>query len=365
MSTLSDVHAPSSALATDKSGRRNRGPTQHQREVVNERQRRATFLLEKSVYEIQKEKRRERKRRGVVIDAWIKCNSLPPNWNSDEDERGRLGGIDEVRTDDEDNGDDLYDDVGERRSTFARAFGKIARALNGETPIGIKKRTYKRPVFEPSPVYDAPEPLKPLVSSRRSRPSAATNLDPLPHPDDTATPPPAASKAKRVYRPRRPPGSAPRATGPGSRGGKPRVRGATARTRKVADVGIPVDEFLATATPPLKRSELHGRHGEDTPMGDADDDEDEQSRVHHDVGEEEIDDFDRELLNDAADAEDDTEIVNGHVHNEGTESVSSDEEGDAGKGGVGKRQVEEVNGNGDDLSDEDVGSEVDGTPMAR
>lgn len=55
-------------------------------------------VVKHNLHVLQRAKRHERKRRGIIADAWIKARSLPSGWDSEEDEFGRMGGIDDVRS---------------------------------------------------------------------------------------------------------------------------------------------------------------------------------------------------------------------------------------------------------------------------
>lgn len=57
-------------------------------------------LVDSNMAALRRAKLKERRKRGVVTDAWIKARSLPGGWDSEEDEFGRLGGLDEVRDQD-------------------------------------------------------------------------------------------------------------------------------------------------------------------------------------------------------------------------------------------------------------------------
>lgn len=311
----SGVQLPALAPAPDPSGKRIRPPTVQQRAAVNERQRRINNLLNRNIYALQKEKRRERSHRSIVVDAWMKCAALPDGWNSEDDEDNRWGGIDNINA-----RDDASDDVGERSSTISRGLRRIARLLDGQQPLSFAKRKRKRFVErDPTPIYEIPEP-KPQAS-RRSRPSAIAapahiDSDSAIHPDDAATPPPAIKK-KRIYK-KRIPGAAPRATGPGSRGG--RVRGTGGRAGRVGEVGIPVDEFLAAAAPPPPPKSRGQRGGDADGEGDGDGEgeggrdntpaegeEDDGKMEMEDMGDREDEDLDRILLDVAASADEEDE----------------------------------------------------------
>jgi len=294
---------------------------QQQQDIIQERYKRITTMLDANIHALQKSKRHQRSRRGLFVDAWIKCATLPPDWDSEEDiEAKRWAGLDDIHAKDNDASDDSSStstDVGERAFIFSRGLRHVSRLLSGEKALGVtKKRKHMRRVSERdlSLTYTdppiIPEPAKLMAPSRRSRPSAV-NIDsdaPTGPADDIATPPPTTgAKKKRIYK-RRPPGAAPRPTGPGSRGGK--IRGAGARAAAAAasakregDVGVPVDEFLAAGgggSPGLERSESRDDRGEDTLMDvDEGDGEEDETRI-GDVGEQEIDDVDRELLGEAA-----------------------------------------------------------------
>lgn len=69
-------------------------PTAHQLRLEK-----ASVLVDRTLRVLQKAKLAERKRRGVFVDAWIKARSMPEGWDSEEDEFGRVGGLDDVRAD--------------------------------------------------------------------------------------------------------------------------------------------------------------------------------------------------------------------------------------------------------------------------
>lgn len=109
--------------------------------VEQQRRQRVDILLYERTKQEQSERRKERRNKGVIMDAWIKCLTLPPDWDSDDDAMHRMGGLDDLNKTSRRVpffGDDptadagtSFGDVGDRAKSIAQAARRVARNLDG------------------------------------------------------------------------------------------------------------------------------------------------------------------------------------------------------------------------------------------
>jgi hypothetical protein len=139
--------------STQSAMRRARLPTQHSILLEKNRQTRAAEVLEKSMRSTQRAAARERRHRGVFMDAWIKARALPADYDTDEDELNRPAGIDDIPGDQSANEDTetfvhltAIGDVGAQTETFTKAFRTLGKAM--EIPAFTRRRRAPRPERE-------------------------------------------------------------------------------------------------------------------------------------------------------------------------------------------------------------------------
>jgi len=121
--------------APDRGGnsKRNRLPSQNQQAADKSRRDRAAYVLDQSMRTTQKGSIRERRYRGVILDAWLKCRTLPDGYDSEDDKHGNAAGPHEI-TDDELNASaaaksDLTGDIGAQDEVLAKVWRKLGRNM--------------------------------------------------------------------------------------------------------------------------------------------------------------------------------------------------------------------------------------------
>lgn len=175
---------------------RNTAPT-----IEQTRRERVNRLLYDKIRDNRQIKRRQRRQRGVVLDAWVKCSVLPSAWDSGSDDMSPWGGLDDFRpptlaNSRLDGGDDLtVGDVGHYAKHISRGFRRVGRILGGPNNLHLPKRRRiddrtARGFLATATLEDASGALP--SQHRPIRPAPPTDVDvPVPKP-------------KRAYKPRAP-----------------------------------------------------------------------------------------------------------------------------------------------------------------
>lgn len=291
---LHGYYLPLNGAAPNQTGgsRRSRPLTAHQQAMVASRRERVEYLLDRNLRAQQKAHQRERARRGIVVDSWIKTSELVDEygdlaWDSERDGvDSAVGGVTDVLR--HVTGDD---DAGDRARTLARAFRRIARVLDDVRIGDPARRKRRRRIEEPNDI----------IADDGLFPSAASG--PAPH-EDTDTP-----RVKRVYK-RRPGGRAsglgpgndtvaakPAALRRGGRAGQPSSRTAQTSANGTSHLHIDRRRKYDTGSPATPRARSPARRGSARTL--ARDGAIAVAPAEPDVGaveDEEIDELDRELL---------------------------------------------------------------------
>lgn len=120
--------------------------------IEQSRRERVNRLMYERVQVDRRSIRHERRRRGVVMDAWIKCGVLPDGWDSEEDESGHWGGVDNLSTPlhpgNNEKGEAVdAGDVGDYAKRIARGFRKLGRVWGSTSapPLPKKRKLAKSP----------------------------------------------------------------------------------------------------------------------------------------------------------------------------------------------------------------------------
>lgn len=128
-------------------GKKNRLPSQNQQAADRSRRDRAAYVLDQSMRTTQKASMRERRHRGVIVDAWLKCRTLPDGYDSDDDKLGRAAGLHDVADDDVDATDAaklaFVGDIGAQDEVLAKAWRKLGRTM-GIPAFARRSRTAHR-----------------------------------------------------------------------------------------------------------------------------------------------------------------------------------------------------------------------------
>jgi len=156
---LSGHDDPKSSPAVDRgpplsgnvvaSSKRSRLPSQHMQALERSRRERVAYVLDRSIRTTQKEATRDRRNRGAIVDAWVKIRSLPPNYDTDDDELHRQAGIDEfTHANDIEDAEDigkiaLIGDIGAQDAVLARAWRRTGRQLR-VSPYNRRRRHTQR-----------------------------------------------------------------------------------------------------------------------------------------------------------------------------------------------------------------------------
>jgi hypothetical protein len=155
---LSGHDDPKSSPAIDRgpplsgtvaSSKRSRLPSQHMQALERSRRERVAYVLDRSMRTTQKEATRDRRARGTIVDAWVKIRSLPPDYDTDDDELHRQAGIDEfTHANDIDDAEDigkiaLIGDIGAQDALLARAWRRTGRQLQVQ-PYNRRRRHTRR-----------------------------------------------------------------------------------------------------------------------------------------------------------------------------------------------------------------------------
>jgi len=257
------------AGTSGSSKRSSRPQTTYQQAIEQSRRMQVDRLLWTNMHRIQSRKRKERKRRGVVVDAWVKCVRLPDGWDSEDDVGGRLGGVDDItrvgpravagavsgtnggtagQGDAASTQEEEWGDVGARAGVVARSFRRVGKKLDGIIIGGHgQRRRWARADGAGYPDNEAGfDALSPLRGPRSAMDNADSQLLPgytvttgptvaseyKKREDPTSTP-----TAKKKLIKRKPPQKRSTAAAAAARqGGQAHLNG---------QQGIPVREFLA------------------------------------------------------------------------------------------------------------------------
>lgn len=202
--------------------------------------------------------RRQRRKRGVLIDSWVKTNLLPDEYDSDNDSAGRVGGIDDVSRSHSPARKDFHDpgDAGEAAKQISDSLRHIGKALDGvHLPKQRKRLRGDASLGEPTTVSKAPHDppstvrAEPFSSTFRGGPSMGPQ-------DDTEV----VTKVKRGGKPRAKAkpgegktsgGASPSSAAAPKKRRKPAVKktgeAAESEGSKIGERGIPVELFLKDA----------------------------------------------------------------------------------------------------------------------
>lgn len=277
--------------------KRSRLPSQHQQALERSRRERIMYVLDRSVRTTAKSAMRERHRRGVLTDAWVKCHALPADYDSEEDKYGRSGGIEEIADETGMDEDELarmafVGDIGAQDAIFAQAFRRLGRTMGITSDTRRAHRMATRHAQEEAVVVDDTNREVIVIDDN----------------DGTATPVAAGVQAKRKRAPAKRKSRAAAvaegdaATPRSSPGGRSTAGTGRRRTaKKPGGAGVPLAEWkegTPTAGRGVKRAatelddmdaELLGDAAGGTPLPDD--------------GEAGEDDMDAELLDDATDGD--------------------------------------------------------------
>ncbi|KAI9713015.1 MAG: hypothetical protein M1828_001489 [Chrysothrix sp. TS-e1954] len=183
-------HRPVMTSPDPPSGGRRSKPAPSTEQLRRER---VKELLYERIQDVRLEKRRERRRRGVLTDAWMKCNALPDGWDSDDDVRDGLGGLDEfevIDTTDEKSGKRIVardGDIGEHSRRVAQSLREIGHALDHISIPKPQKFTFKE--------YDSSLPFPPTILPSETGPRTSTLFESR-EPRDKRLAPPAQDEAR-------------------------------------------------------------------------------------------------------------------------------------------------------------------------
>jgi len=120
--------------APDRGGNNKRRlPSQNQQAADKSRRDRAAYVLDQSMRATQRGSLRERRHRGVIVDAWLKCRTLPDGYDSEDEKIGRAAGPVEV-TEEELNASEaaksaMVGDIGAQDEVLAKAWRKLGRNM--------------------------------------------------------------------------------------------------------------------------------------------------------------------------------------------------------------------------------------------
>lgn len=225
--------APPSSVAASGGAIRTRARPQYV--IEQSRRDRVSSALYDRMQQLRREKRHERRQRGALFDAWMKCNVLPSGYDSEEDEPGRFAGIDEIstlRTMGVENEDKDYDpveagDAGAAATQISKSFKRIARVIDGVKVPRLPERVRvsepaKRSEFAP-PNFDSPPDWRTWEALQDDVLSLQGNLKSLAKPKPI-------SKGRKA----------------------PKTKGAPA----VGETLLVADEGAASVLPPKKRKRL-------------------------------------------------------------------------------------------------------------
>lgn len=289
------------APAQASGSKRQRPLTAHQVAMEQSRRERVEYLLDKSMRALQASSLKERSRRGVIVDAWMKCCELSDGWDSEVDgEDGQMGGISDVlrHYDDE-------DDIGERARGFARGFRRVGRSLDG-LKIGTTTKRKRRTEEDLDDVIDAALPDE-AETPRLKRPYKRRT---------------AAARSSGMDSSILESASAPRTGRRGQRGGTPRTASAS-RSRRATGRGRGGGGMSRSALSQAVFSAIANLEAEDAAK------QAEARAGAAAVEDEEIDEMDRELLGDVGAEESDGERGRGRGRG-GVDDGGSASEGEDG-----------------------------------
>lgn len=143
--------------APDRGGNsKRRLPSQNQQAADKSRRDRAAYVLDQSMRTTQRGSLRERRHRGVIVDTWLKCRTLPDGYDSEDDKIGRGAGPHEV-TEEELNASEaaksaMVGDIGAQDEVLAKAWRKLGRNM-GVPAFARRSRTTHRAAV-PKPEHD-------------------------------------------------------------------------------------------------------------------------------------------------------------------------------------------------------------------
>ena len=268
------MHA--SSVAGPASGGVTRTRTRPLQSTEQSRQQRVQYELHRRMQGLRARSRRDRRKRGVLVDAWLKCNLLPDDFDSDDDDAGRWGGVDVVYRTPTPGGKSDHagpEDAGEAARNISEGLRHIGRALDGvHLP---KQRTRLRldtvmdaPVVARADVPPSAVRLEPASAIVRSA-MLTSNADDLPPKLKKQTKPRAKPRMSAVADLK----SADTASLSSTTGGRRRRKPAVKKTGDGGDgdgrhgeKGIPVKEFLRDVGDE-PRSEASGLPDEDAMSG--------------------------------------------------------------------------------------------------
>lgn len=255
--------------------KKSRLPSQHQQALERSRRERVMYVLDRSMRTTAKSAMRERHRRGILTDAWVKCHALPPDYDSEEDKYGRPGGIEEIADGTGMDEDELakmafVGDIGAQDALYAQTFRRLGRTMGITSDTRRAHRMAARQAQEEAIVVDENNREVIVIDDN----------------DGTATPVPAGTQAKRKRAPAKRKSRAAivaegdAATPRSSPGGRSAAGTGRRRTaKKPGGDGVPLAEWKE-GTPSAGRATASGRGVKRAPA--------------------ELDDMDAELLGDAA-----------------------------------------------------------------
>ena len=216
------------------------------------RHQRVQQTLHERMQDLRTSSRRERRSRGVLVDAWLKCNALPDGFDSDEDAAGRWGGIDEVSRSESPGGKEMNDpgDAGEAARRISDGLRHIGRALDGVQLPKQRKRLR---------VTDGMEVERPTRGAERERERDAPSSAVRPEPPTNILK--AERPAPSFIQDEKEPAPAPKP----KRGGKPK---GAARAKAEAKANDAASQSSATASKRRKKPTRKGGDEEGSKYGE-------------------------------------------------------------------------------------------------
>ena len=259
---------PPSSVLGPASGGNTRTRTRQPQTTEQTRQRRVQETLNHHIKDHRTASRRERRKRGILVDSWIKCTMLPDEFDSDEDSAGRFGGIDEISRSHSPSNRDFHDpgDAGEAAKQISEGLRHISKVLDGVDLPKQRKRLRLDAGLSEVPATSKTT-NEPTSAVRTEPPSSTLRSGPTPGTQDDKDP---VAKVKRGGRTR---GKAKAGDAKNSAAASPspvtapkkRRRAAAKKggevaegeSSKIGERGIPLESFLkSTAEGP--RSEASG-----------------------------------------------------------------------------------------------------------